>query len=169
MSSKPHTERLQRSHDVEFFDCGQEDLNRFLVRFALPSQQGGSSNTFVALVDSEVVGYYTLVSSQVQYEDAPERLRKGLARHPVPMMVIARLAVAKHWQGKRLGTGMLRDAVLRTLQAIKIASNFRGILVHAKDENARRFYERFDFVPSPSDPLHLMVLLKDLRKALGIA
>jgi GNAT superfamily N-acetyltransferase len=168
LSSPPRIEKLHSGHHVDSFDCGQEDLNRFLLRFALTSQQAGSSNTFVALVDEEVVGYYTLVSSEVQYEDAPQRLKKGLARHPVPMMIIARLAVKREWQGKGLGTGMLKDAVLRTLHAIEIASNFRGILVHAKDEDARRFYERFAFVPSPSDPLHLMVLLKDLRKALGI-
>ena len=168
MSSKPTIEKLGRSHDVDSFDCGQQDLNRFLVRFALASQQAGSSNTFVALVGSEVVGYYTLVCSQLQYEGAPERLKRGLARHPVPMMVLARLAVATNWQGKKLGTGMLKDAVLRTLHAIEIASNFRGFLVHAKDENARRFYQRFDFMPSPSDPLHMMILLKDLRRTLEI-
>jgi len=168
LNSKPRIEKLHRSHNVDSFDCGQQDLNRFLARFALVGQQSGSSNTFVALVDEEVVGYYTLVSGQVQYENAPERLRKGLAHHPVPMMILARLAVDKSWQRKGLGTGMLKDAVLRTLQAIEIASNFRGILVHAKDDDVRRFYERFDFLPSPSDPLHMMVLLKDLRKALGI-
>jgi GNAT superfamily N-acetyltransferase len=169
LSGKPRIEKLQRNHNVDPFDCGQEDLNRFLVRFALTSQQSGSSNTFAALVEDEIVGYYTLVSGQVQYDDAPDRLNKGLARHSVPMMILAKLAVAKDWQRKRLGTGMLKDAVLRTLKAMEIAGNFRGILVHAKDEDSKRFYERFDFVPSPSDPLHLMVLLKDLRKAIDIS
>lgn len=168
MSSKPRVEKLQRSHNVDCFDCGQDDLNRFLIRFALTNQQSGSSNTFLALVEDEVIGYYTLVNGQVEYEDAPERLKKGLARHPIPMMIIARLAVARDWQKKGLGTGMMKDAVLRILQAIEIAGNVRGVLVHAKDEAAKRFYERFDFVPSASDPLHMTVLLKDLRRALGI-
>jgi GNAT superfamily N-acetyltransferase len=165
---KPRIEKLHRSHNIDPFDCGQEDLNRFLVRFAWGNQQAGSSNTFLALVEDEVVGYYTLVNSQVLYADAPERLKKGLAQHPIPMMLIARLAVKENWQKKGFGTGMLKDAVLRTLQAIEIAGNFRGILVHAKDDKAAQFYEKFDFKSSPSDPLHLMVLLKDLRKALGI-
>ncbi len=169
MNNKLRIEKLQRQHHVDSFDCGQDDLNLFLIRFALTNQQSGSSNTFVALADQEIVGYYTLVSSQVEYDDAPDRLKKGLARHPVPMMILARLAVAKNWQRKGLGTGMLRDAVLRILQATEIAGNFRGVLVHAKDEDAKRFYERFDFVSSLSDPLHMVILLKDLRKALGIS
>jgi predicted N-acetyltransferase YhbS len=119
----------------------------------------------VALSDEELVGYYTLVFGQVEYNDAPERLSKRLARHPVPIMLLARLAVAIPWQGKGLGSGLLRDAMLRTLQAADIAG-IRVFEVHAKDDEARAFYEHFDFVPSPSDPYHLFRLLKDLRKLL---
>ena len=159
-------EKLQSSHGIEAFDCNREGLNRFLIRYALQNQQAGASQTYVALSEEEVVGYYTLVVGQVEYEDAPERLTKGLARHPVPVMVLARLAVASGWQGKGLGAGLLKDAMLRTIQAADIAG-IRAFAVHAKDEQAKAFYERFDFLPSPVDPYHLFRLMKDVRAKFG--
>jgi GNAT superfamily N-acetyltransferase len=161
----PHIEKLQRTHNSEPFDCGREALNRYLASFALQSQQANASQTYVALEGVEIVGYYTLVYGQVDYEDAPERLTKGLARHPVPIMLLARLAIATGRQGQGLGKGLLKDAVLRTFQAADIAG-LRALTVHAKDDGARSFYERFDFIPSPSDPYHLAILLKDLRSLL---
>jgi len=158
-------EKLQRGHGVDTFDCGREALNRFLIRFASQNQQAGASQTYIALADEEVAGYYTLVVGQVECSAAPERPTKGLARHPVPIMLLARLAIATSWQGKGLGSGLLRDAMLRTLQAADIAG-IRAFGVHAKDDAARSFYERFDFIPSPSDPYHLFRLLKDIRAAL---
>jgi GNAT superfamily N-acetyltransferase len=148
---------------VDQFDCGREALNRFLVRYAFQNQQAGASQTYVALAGEDaVVGYYTLVVGQVEQAAATERLKKGLARHPVPIMLLARLAVATSWQGKRLGEGLLKDAMLRTLQAADIAG-IRAFAVHAKDEQARAFYEHFGFSPLPSDPYHLFRLLKDIR------
>jgi GNAT superfamily N-acetyltransferase len=158
-------EKLNRSHLIDSFDCGVEPLNRFLLRFALQNQQAGASQTWVALADDAIVGYYTLVVGQVEYEKAPQRLTKGLARYPVPLMLLARLAIAISWQGKGLGAGLLKDAMLRTLQAAEIAG-IRAFAVHAKDDHARAFYEHFDFVPSPSDPYHLFRLLKDMRALL---
>ena len=158
-------EKLQRHHPLESFDCGREALNRFLIRYALQNQQGGASQTYVALTGEAVVGYYTLVVGQVDYDDAPERLKKGLARHPVPIMLLARLAIATSCQGKGLGSGLLKDAMLRTLQAAEIAG-IRAFVAHAKDDAAKAFYERFDFVPSPGDPYHLFRLMKDVRAAL---
>ena len=158
-------EKLRREHSVEHFDCGREALNRFLIRYALQNQQAGASQTYVALADAEVVGYYTLVVGQVEYDGAPERLKKGLARHPVPIMLLARLVIARNWQGKGLGSGLLKDAMLRTLQASDIAG-IRAFAVHAKDDEAKAFYERFDFIASPSDPYHLFRLLKDIRALL---
>jgi GNAT superfamily N-acetyltransferase len=155
-------EKLQRGHAVEGFDCGSEALNRFLIRHALQNEQAGASRTYVALDDTEIAGYYTLVVGQVEHVAAPERLKKGLARHPVPIMLLARLAIATRWQGKGLGSGLLKDAMLRTLEAADIAG-IRAFAVHAKDDAARAFYERFDFVASPSDPYHLFRLLKDIR------
>jgi len=158
-------ENLRRDHALDAFDCGREALNRFLIRYALPNQQAGASQTYIALADDEVAAYYTLVVGQVEYDDAPERLAKGLARHPVPIMLLARLAVASAWQGKGLGAGLLKDAMLRTVQAAEIAG-IRAFAVHAKDDESKSFYERFDFVASPSDPYHLFRLLKDIRAAL---
>lgn len=161
-------EKLHRGHPVDSFDCGREALNRFLIRYAMQSQLAGASQTYVALAGDEVAGYYTLVVGQVEYGDAPERLKKGLAHHPVPIMLLARLAIATAWQGKGLGSGLLKDAMLRTLQAAGIAG-IRAFAVHAKDDEAKAFYEHFDFVASPSDPYHLFRLLKDIRAFLKAA
>jgi len=109
-----------------------------------------------------VIGFYTLVVGDVAYEDAPERLTKGGARHPIPLMILARLAVSLAWKGKGIGAGLLKDGMLRTLQAADIAG-IRAFSVHAKDEEARAFYEHFHFIPSPVDPMHMFVLLKDIK------
>jgi GNAT superfamily N-acetyltransferase len=159
-------EKLRRDHAVDGFDCDREELNRYLTRFALTNQQAGAAQTYLALSGDSVVGFYTLAVGEVSYADAPDRLTKGLARHPVPIMLLARLAIAKDWQGKGLGAGLLKDAMLRTLQAADIAG-IRAFAVHAKDENARAFYAHFGFVPSPTDPLHLFLLMKDLRRVAG--
>lgn len=156
--------KLDRHHAVERFDCGQEDLNRFLVRYALQNQLANASTTYVALAEDTVIGYYTLVVGEVAYDDAPDRLIKGIARHPVPLMLLARLATDQRWQHKGVGKGMLKDAMLRTLNAADIVG-IRALAVHAKDDNARAFYEHFDFLPSPTDLLHLYLLMKDLRQA----
>jgi hypothetical protein len=108
-------EKLHRRHDVDAFDCGQEPLNRFLSRFALSNQQANASQTYVGLTDEAVIGFYTLVVGEVRYDDAPARLTKGLARHPMPIMLLARLGVSMNWQGKGLGADLLRNAILRTL------------------------------------------------------
>jgi GNAT superfamily N-acetyltransferase len=154
--------KLDRIHAVDGFDCGREPLNRFLIRFALQNQQAGASQTYLALADDQICGYYTLTVGQVEYDVAPPRLTKGLAHHPVPLMLLARLAIATTAQGKGLGAGLLKDAMQRTLQAAEIAG-IRAFAVHAKDDQAKAFYEHFDFAPSPSDPYHLFRLLKDIR------
>ncbi|UHD43891.1 GNAT family N-acetyltransferase [Aureimonas altamirensis] len=156
-------EKLHRRHAVELFDCGEHALNRFLVRYALPNQMANASQTYLGIADNDaIVGFYTLVVGEIRHEDAPERLTKGLARHPVPVMLLARLGVSQAWQGKRIGAGLLRDAVLRTLQVADIAG-VCALVVHAKNEAARSFYGRFDFQPSPTDPLHLFAFIKDLK------
>ncbi len=160
---KRRIEKLQQHHAVEAFDCGQEALNRFLQKYALQNQHSGGSQTYVGLVDQTVVGYYALAVGSVELEHAPERIRKGLAKHSIPIMLLARLAVDLHWQKQGVGAGLLKDTMLRTLQAADIAG-IRALVVHAKDEAAKTYYERFDFLPSPTDPLHLFMLLKDVRK-----
>ena len=163
MSGARRVEKLRPDHLIESFDCGSEELNRYLLRYAWTNQQGGAAQTYVGLADDTVVGYYTLAVGQVTREEAPKRLTKGLARHPVPIMLLARLGVDRRWQGQGVGKALLKDAMERTLQAADIAG-IRAFAVHAKDEQARAFYEKFDFIPSPTDPLHLFVLLKDVRR-----
>ncbi len=159
-------EKLRRDHLIDDFDCGHEVLNSWLRKHALQNQGAGAAQTYVGLVGNVVVGYYSLAVGQIEYNDAPERLQKGLARHPVPIMLLARLAVHKDWQRKGVGRALLRDVVLRTAQAADIAG-IRALAVHAKDDQARRYYEQFDFVASPVDPLQLLVLLKDIRRRVG--
>ena len=163
VSEERRIEKLRREHVLNAFDCGQPELNAWLIKYALQNQSASSARTYVGLVNDSVVGYYSLAVGQVEYSDASERLRKGLARHPVPIMLLARLAVYKEWKG--MGRVLLRDAILRTVQASEIAG-IRALVVHAKDDAGKRYYEQFDFVPSPTDPLHLFVLLKDLRRML---
>lgn len=159
----PRIEKLRRDHAVDVFDCSREELNRFLHQHALQNQHSGGSQTYVGLVDQTVVGYYALAVGSVEQEEAPERVKKGLAKHSIPIMLLARLAVDRHWQKRGIGAGLLKNATLRTLQAADIAG-IRALVVHAKDDEAREFYQHFNFVPSPSDPLHLFMLLKDIRQ-----
>jgi GNAT superfamily N-acetyltransferase len=166
MTDQLRVEKLRADHDVAGFDCGREELNRFLARFALTNQQAGSAQTYVAVSGGTVVGYYSLAVGEVAYADAPGRLSKGLALHPVPIMLLARLAVASAWQGRGLGAALLKDAMRRTLQAADIAG-IRAFAVHAMDDPARSFYEHFGFIPSPTDPLHLFLLIKDIKRFAG--
>src|SRR5258706_5771842 len=133
-------EKLRREHAVEDFDCGREELNRFLVRFALANQQAGASQTYVGLAGPAIIGFHILVVGQVEYLAAPERLTKGLARHPVPIMLLARLAVSSAWQCRGVGAAPLQDAMLRTLQAADIAG-IRAFAYHAKHAQALRLYD----------------------------
>lgn len=161
----PRIEKLARHHMVDDFNCANEALDQFLVRYALTNQLSNASQTYVGLANDEVIGYYTLVVGEIGYEDAPERLTKGMARHPVPLMVLARMATRRHWQGKGVGKGLIKDAMRRTISASEIAG-IRAMAVHAKDDEARRFYRQFDFESSPTQPLHLYMLVKDLRRAI---
>lgn len=155
-------EKLSRQQAVEAFDCGSEPLNRYLRKYALTNQLANAAQTYVALSSTELIGFHSLAVGEVSYVDAPERLAKGLARHPVPAMILARLAVHKDWQGKGVGAGLLKDAVLRTLQAAEIAG-IRAIVVHAKDAAAQSFYKRFNFAEGLGDPMHMYALIKELR------
>jgi GNAT superfamily N-acetyltransferase len=156
--------KLDAGDPVGAFDCGQPDLNRYLQRHAWNNQKAGGAGTYVACAGSAIAGYYSLSVAGVDHAGAPARVAKGLARYPVPVMLLARLAVAGGLQGQGLGTALLKDALLRTLQAADIAG-IRAVLVHAKNEDARQWYMRFGFEPGPVDPLHLFLLLKDIRPA----
>ncbi|WP_372425556.1 GNAT family N-acetyltransferase [Salinarimonas chemoclinalis] len=159
-------EPLRGDHDVETFSCGREALDRFLKRFALTNQKAGSARTFVLCRGaSRVIGYYSLTVGSVDPDLVPPRVAKGLARHPVPVVLLARLAVDSTEQRVGIGSELLQNALLRTLSVADHAG-IRALLVHAKDDAARDWYVRYEFEPSPSDPFHLFMLLKDIRALL---
>lgn len=158
--------KLAATDDVDLFDCGQPSLNEFLRRYALVNQQANSSQTYVCCSGGRVAGFYSLAVGSVEPETAAARVVKGLARHPVPVMILARLAVDQRHQGAGLGRALLKDALLRTAQAADIAG-IRAVLVHAKDDAARDWYLGWGFAPSPTDPYHLFLLLKDVERILN--
>jgi len=160
---KPCIEKLDAKHKVDSFMSGSDALDNFLQRYALTNQKSGAAITYVAAIGTSIAGYYSLSVGDVAFADAPERLGKGLARHPIPIMLIARLAVHKDFQGKRFGSHLLRDALTRTLQASDIGG-IRAVVTHAKDEQAKKFYEHYDFIPFTDEPLTLYRLIKDIRK-----
>lgn len=147
---------------LDAFDCGNAALNQFLQRFAFSNQKAQSAQTYVSCCEGVVAGFYSLTVGSVAPHDAAPRVIKGLARHPVPVMILARLAVDFQHQSVGLGKALLKDALLRTAQAADIAG-IRALLVHAKDDAARQWYLNWEFEPSPTDPLHLYLLLKDLK------
>ncbi len=157
---------LGATDPVQGFDCGQPALNQFLQRFALLSQRADAAQTYVCCAEDRIAGFYSLTVASVEVQVATERITRGLARHPVPAMLLARLAVDKAHQGKGLGRALLKDALLRTAQAADIAG-IRCLLVHANDEATRQWYASWEFESSPSDPYHLFLLLKDLKRLLG--
>ena len=156
-------EKLGFAHNTEAFDCGKEELNRFLKRFALASQQAHSAQTYIAARDGRVVGYYSLAVGGVEHVAAPPRVSKGLARHLIPVMVLARLAVDQAEQGTGIGKGLFKDALLRTAAAADIAG-IRALFVTAKDKDAMRFYERYNLDASPADPMQFFLVMKDLKR-----
>lgn len=166
MSEHGVIEKLRREHVLDAFDCGKEELNNFLKRQAWNNQQAHSAQTYVLAKDLAVLGYYSLAAGSVTHEEATERVRKGLARHPIPVILLARLAVDVSMQGKGIGPALLKDALLRAASAADTIGA-RALLVHAKDDNAKRFYEHFNFEPSPSDPYHLLLIIKDLLRMIG--
>ena len=166
MTPSLHIEKLHRTHNVEQFTCGQPELDRFLTRHALQAQQSNSSQTYVAVSDSAIVGFYTIVAGEIQHAQAPERVVKGMSRHPIPLLVLARLAVHTKAQRKGIGSGLLLDALGRTLQVADLIG-VRALAVHAKDDQAVAFYRHFGFTPSPTDARHLFMIIKDIRLAAG--
>lgn len=137
--TKPYIEKLSAAHDIQDFDCGEPGLNRFLLRYALQNQQADSAQTYIACVESRVIGYYSLSVGAVTHDEASARVTKGLAKHPLPIMILARLAVDKRQQGRGIGRVLLKDALRRTAQAADIAG-IRALVVHAKNDDARAWY-----------------------------
>ncbi len=158
--------KLAATDQVDAFDCGQTALNQFLQRYAWVNQKANSAQTYVCCKGDVVVGFYSLAVGSVDPEVAPARVMKGLARYPVPVMILARLAVDTEHQRQGLGQALLKDALLRTAQAAEIAG-IRCLLVHAKDDEAKQWYMSWEFEPSQTDPYHLYLMLKDLKQLLA--
>ena len=155
-------EKLRGDHDLSSFQCGAPALDDWLQWRALANQQSGASRTYVIGVGNRVVGYYALAAGAVARAEASARARRNMP-DPVPVMVLARLAVDSAHQGQGLGRALLRDAVLRTIQAADIAG-IRALVAHALSEDAKRFYQRHGFHPSPLDPMTLMITMRDARQ-----
>lgn len=159
-------EPLSRIHDLSGFDCGMhESLNLWLMKYAIQNQANDSARTYVVHRANVVVGYYSISAGSIARENATPRAAHGLARHPIPIALLGRLAVHRGEQGAGLGSALLKDALVRLERAGDILG-IRAVLVHAIDQPAKAFYERFDFEPCPDDELHLMLLMKDLRREL---
>ena len=159
--SKP--EVLHDKHLLEQFDCGNPSLNEWLLRHARQAQSSGSAKTFVISDDNIVIGYFSLTVGQVETYETPERIRRGMGQYPIPVVILARLAVSINHQGLGIGVGMLQDAIRRTLK-ISEQVGIRALLTHPIDDRASNFYERFGFISSPVREKQVVLLLKDARK-----
>lgn len=149
---------LTAEHRVDGFACGESSLDEWLRRRALPNQTTGASRTFVVTGESkQVVAYYAMAVGAVTHQEASGRIRRNMP-DPVPVMVLARLAVDQRFQGQKLGAALLQDAVQRTL-AVAQSVGVRALLVHALNESSQQFYMHYGFESSPVNPMTLMLLL----------
>jgi GNAT superfamily N-acetyltransferase len=155
---------LAAQHLLDGFECGKPSLDEWLKRHARQAQASGSAKTYVVAADAEqVAGYFSLTVGQIESMDAPERLRKGMAQYPIPVVILARLAVCARYQGLGIGVGMLQDAIRRTL-LVAAQARVRAMLTHPIDEAAAAFYARFGFIASPLREQQMLLLLKDARR-----
>lgn len=155
---------LDRRDGRDCFRCGVASLDIWLVEHAPGADAVGSARTYV-VVDEEqgrVVGYYALTVASLERDEATGRASRGMPRHPIPAMLLARLAVDESAQGEGVGATLLADAMQRTLLVAE-ETGIRLLLVHAVNNEAKSFYLHFGFEPSPSDPMNLQLLVKDIR------
>lgn len=161
------TERYNSArHDTSGFNCGNELLDRWLIRYAGQNERRDAARTFIATTNGHTVcGYYTLVAGQLEHDEATIQASKGLSRNfPIPVAILARLAIDSNWQGQGLGAVLLDDALARVCRASEQVA-VRAVIVHAVDERATAFYERFGFHALSATPRTLMVTLAALRTA----
>lgn len=156
---------LESKHPRKDFDCGDSILNTWLAQYSIQAQKKGSSKSYVSLdPNGGIAGFYSLVFGQVEREQAPEEITKGMPRHPIPILIVARLAVDLDFQGMGLGKSLLQDAMIRALSAADIAG-LRAVAVHAKHEEAASFYEHLGFLPTTNDPLLLILPIQTIAEA----
>ena len=159
-------EPITATHNLASFDCGNEDLNDWLKRRALPSE-GRSARTSVLCNEQRVAGYYCLATGSIERESlSSAKLRKNLP-DPIPILVLGRLAISLDYQGRGLGKALLKDAILKTIAASEIAG-VRALVVHAIDDAAARFYQRYGFIASPLNPRALVLPIETAKAALGL-
>jgi GNAT superfamily N-acetyltransferase len=157
---------LDAAHLLDAFDCGNPALNEWLVRYARQAHASGSARTYVVVDGQRIAGYFSLAVGQIDSVEAPDRVRKGMGNYPIPVVILARLAVAMIDQGRGLGVGLLQDAIRRTLMVADQAG-VRALLTHPIDDAAARFHLRFGFEASPAREQQLILLLKDARRLFG--
>ena len=157
-------EHIETRHDSATFDCGEPELNDWLRLQALKNEASGASRTYVICAEGRVVGYYALATGAVARAAATGKVRRQMP-DPVPVMIVGRLAVDARHQGHGLGYGLLRDALLRTLQVAEQAG-IRAVLLHAITGEAKKFYQRAGFQESPLDPMTMMITITDIEKVL---
>jgi GNAT superfamily N-acetyltransferase len=150
---------LAPDHDLDKFQCSEPSLERWLKERARRNEAQGASRTYVVAAGREVVGYYCLSAGAVSHEAATSSIRRNMP-DPIPVIVLGRLAVHPSWEGRGLGSGLLKDAVLRSIAAAE-ALGVRALLCHAISPRAKEFYLRYGFVESPLDPLTLMLNLSN--------
>jgi len=155
-------EKLTASHDVAQFECGEPTLDAWLKRRSLQNEESGASRTYVLSAGKEIAGDYALATGAIAHAGAAGRVKRNMP-DPVPVIIIGRLAIASRFQSRGIGMALLRDAVLRTMQAAEIAG-IRAILVHAISEQAKRFYEKHGFIPLPADPMTLMITVTEAAR-----
>ena len=158
-------EPLTAEHAVGGFDSGVASLDHWLRRRAAQNQISGASRTFIVCDEAAVVAYYVLAASAVAADAAPGRFRRNMP-DPIPVVVLARLAITRDHQGRGLGRALFQDSAKRVIHAAD-AIGIRGLLVHAISEEAKAFYVRLGLGPSPLDPMTLMTTVADLKAALG--
>ena len=155
---------ISEGGQLSTFDCGVCELNEWLQKHSRAGAKSGSAQTFVAVGSKdEIIGYYALTVQSVTAKTAPSRMSKGMPRHPIPVILLARLAVDEEFKGQGIGVGLLKNALLRCLNASK-EMGVRAVIVDAKNDAARLFYKHFNFAPFPDDSDRLFLLIKDLDK-----
>lgn len=152
---------LNASHDIEGFECGTASLNDWLTKRAVRNQRSNASRTFVICEDNRVIGYYALATGSVERRMATSNVARNMP-DPVPVIILARLAIDQSHSGQGLGGFLLRDALLRSLK-VATQVGVKALLVHAISEAARRFYEKKGFRSSPADPMTLMLPIKQIE------
>ncbi|WP_406948051.1 GNAT family N-acetyltransferase [Proteus mirabilis] len=160
-------EPLKSGHLLEGFSSGEEALDLWLKNRAMSNQKSGASRTFVTTSDNQVMGYYALSTGVISTNQAVGRFRRNMPTD-IPVILLGRLAVDARAKGLGIDRGLVKDACYRVIQASGLVG-IRGVVVHALTDDAKRFYEHIGFLPSPLDPMILMITLSDLQLAMGIS